>query len=136
MEPPAQEQGGEKVESGEAKKTMSWDEALEKSTQEYQQQSYNIMTCNCHSFVANCLNRLKYQGGNWNVANVAGTIFSKGKYVDRPAVRRTYLPFVVVFLLGFILLGGFFLDTLFLFILIVVGWFVLGSYGSKKLIYV
>lgn len=137
LDTPAQDPGGETEQSGEGKEiVVTWDDALRKSTLEYQHQSYNILTCNCHSFVANCLNRLKYQTGNWNVANLAMLIFSKGQFVDRPAMLRTYVPFVVVFVLGLLLGGDFFLNTLFLFIFVIVGWFVLGSYCFKKWIHV
>lgn len=115
---------------------MSWDDALRKSTQEYQHQSYNILTCNCHSFVANCLNKLKFHAGGWNVVNLAVLIFIKGSFVSRIAILKTYLPFVVVFGLGLALGGEMFLTCLALFILVLVGWFLIGSYCLGKLIYV
>ncbi|MFS8010456.1 hypothetical protein Hanom_Chr14g01297311 [Helianthus anomalus] len=57
------------VESG--RNRYMWDDALRKGTQEYQHRAYNILSCNCHSFVANNLNRLEFQAGGWNVVNLA-----------------------------------------------------------------
>ncbi|KAK9165408.1 hypothetical protein Scep_000599 [Stephania cephalantha] len=51
---------------------------LRKSTREFQHRSYNLLTCNCHSFVANNLNRLGYGGsGKWNVVNLAARFSSR-----------------------------------------------------------
>ncbi|KAL0421942.1 UNVERIFIED_CONTAM: protein RTE1 [Sesamum latifolium] len=72
----------ESMQNSERREIRTWDDALRKSTQEYQHESYNILTCNCHCFVANCLNKLKFQGGNWNVVNLALLIFIKGQYVN------------------------------------------------------
>ncbi|XP_022631361.1 protein RTE1-HOMOLOG isoform X2 [Vigna radiata var. radiata] len=36
----------------------TWDDALRKTTQEFQHRSYNLFTCNCHSFVVNNLNSI------------------------------------------------------------------------------
>ncbi|KAK4402269.1 protein RTE1 [Sesamum angolense] len=69
----------ELMQNSERREIRTWDDALRKSTQEYQHESYNILTCNCHSFVANSLNKLKFQGGNWNVVNLALLIFIKGQ---------------------------------------------------------
>ncbi|KAL7104594.1 hypothetical protein ACP275_08G255400 [Erythranthe tilingii] len=127
----------ESIQTGERREEVAtWDDALRKSTQEYQHQSYNILTCNCHSFVANCLNRLKFCAGDWNVVSLAVLIFIKGKFVNKTAVVKTYLPFVVVFTLGLFVGGEAFLTYLALFIFVLVGWFIIGSYCFRKLIYV
>ncbi|KAE8695146.1 Thioredoxin H-type 1, H1,TRX1 [Hibiscus syriacus] len=57
--------------------TLTWDEALEKGMLEFQQRMYSLFTCNCHSFVANNLNRLGFRSGGWNVVNVAFSSLSK-----------------------------------------------------------
>ncbi|KAG8383384.1 hypothetical protein BUALT_Bualt04G0006900 [Buddleja alternifolia] len=126
----------ELMQNGGRREIVTWDDALHKSTQEYQHHSYNILTCNCHSFVANCLNRLKFQAGNWNVVNLAILIFIKGQYVSKLAILRTYLPFVVVSGICLAFGGGTFLTYLAIFIFILVGWFLLGTYCFRKLIYV
>lgn len=112
-----------------------WDDSLRRSTQEFQHRSYNIFTCNCHSFVANCLNRLEFRAGEWNVVNLAIFIFLNGHWVSKSAFVKTYLPFILVFGLGLTYGGWSFLSYLAIFIFLLVGWFVLGSYCFKKLIY-
>ncbi|GKB93588.1 RTF1 homolog-like protein [Tanacetum coccineum] len=51
------------IESG--RNQYTWDDALLESTQQYQHRTYNILTCNCHSFVANNLNRLEFRVFEW-----------------------------------------------------------------------
>lgn len=114
----------------------TWESAIRKSIQEFQHQSYSIFTCNCHSFVANGLNRLGFQSGGWNVVNLAIFIFLKGRWVNRTAMVKTYLPPLVVLGLGLIFGGGTFLTYLLIFMFVLIGWFLLGTYCFKKLIHV
>ncbi|KAK9165412.1 hypothetical protein Scep_000603 [Stephania cephalantha] len=81
---------------------------LRKSTREFQHRSYNLLTCNCHSFVANNnLNRLGYGGfRKWNVVNLANQILFKGRWVNRATIVRTFLPFVIVSAIGLMVGGG------------------------------
>ncbi|KAK7307509.1 hypothetical protein VNO77_40639 [Canavalia gladiata] len=112
----------------------TWDDAIRKSTQEFQHRSYNLFTCNCHSFVANNLNRLGFLSGGWNVVNLAIFILFNGHWVSKASMLRSILPFVVVFFLG-VTFGGFtFLKFWFFFTSILIGWFLLGSYCFKNLI--
>ncbi|KAF9619242.1 hypothetical protein IFM89_005796 [Coptis chinensis] len=105
---------------------ITWDDAVHKSTQEFQHRSYNLLTCNCHSFVANNLNRLGYGGaGRWNVGNLAAVIFLKGRWVNKASIVRSFLPFILVFGLGLILRAWTFLTCLALFNVVLVGWFLL-----------
>lgn len=115
---------------------MTWDDAIRKSTQEFQHRDYSLFTCNCHSFVANNLNRLGYGTGTgrWNVVNLAVLIFLKGRWVSKTAIVKSCLPFVVVFSLGVTFGGWTFLTVLASFTAIVVGWFLLGTYCFKSLI--
>ncbi|KAK9164258.1 hypothetical protein Syun_005160 [Stephania yunnanensis] len=120
----------------EGRKLTTWDDALRKSTQEFQHRSYNLLTCNCHSFVANNLNRLGYGGsGKWNVVNLAALILFKGRWVNRAAIVRTFLPFVIVSAIGLMLGGWTFFTILASFALVLIGWFLVGSYCFKSLIY-
>ncbi|KAJ1408838.1 hypothetical protein SESBI_23250 [Sesbania bispinosa] len=112
----------------------TWDDALRKSTQEFQHRAYNLFTCNCHSFVANNLNRLGFLSGGWNVVNLTIFILFNGRWVSKTSMLRTILPFVVVFFLG-VTLGGFtFLKFWFLFASVLIGWFLLGTYCFKNMI--
>ncbi|XP_042502616.1 protein RTE1-HOMOLOG-like isoform X2 [Macadamia integrifolia] len=114
---------------------MTWDDALRRSTQEFQHRSYNLFTCNCHSFVANNLNRLGYGGtSRWNVVNLATVIFLKGCWVNKMAIVRSILPFILVLSLGLMFGGWTFVTGLASFAFILVGWFLLGTYCFKSLI--
>ncbi|KAL5557615.1 hypothetical protein UlMin_039851 [Ulmus minor] len=113
---------------------LTWDDALRKSTQEFQHRSYNLLTCNCHSFVAHNLNRLRFSNGGWNVVNLAALIFIKGKWVSRASLLRSFLPFLIVCGLGLLLGGSTFLTFWACFTLFLVGWFVVATYFFKNLI--
>lgn len=113
---------------------VQWDDALRKGTQEFQHHSYSLFTCNCHSFVANNLNRLGFHSGGWNVVNLATLMFLKGRWVSIGAMVRSYLPFVVVCGIGLIFGGSTFLTFLAFFAFLLVGWFLLGTFCFKDLI--
>lgn len=114
---------------------MTWDEALRKGIQEYQNRSYNLFTCNCHSFVANNLNRLFYNGHDrWNVVSLATIMFLRGKFVNKRAMIKSFLPFFVVVGLGLVWGGSMFSIGLVAFALALTGWFIIGSYCFKNLI--
>ncbi|GLT82702.1 hypothetical protein SLE2022_010600 [Rubroshorea leprosula] len=116
------------------REALTWDDALRKGTQEFQHRSYNLFTCNCHSFVANNLNRMGFRSGGWNVVNLAVLIFLKGQWVNKASVLRSFLPFVIVSGTGLMLGGTTFLTFLVFFALLLVGWFLLGTYCFKNLI--
>ncbi|KAH7519971.1 hypothetical protein FEM48_Zijuj08G0094100 [Ziziphus jujuba var. spinosa] len=113
---------------------LTWDDVLRKSTQEFQHRNYSLLTCNCHSFVANNLNRLCFRTGGWNVVNLAALIFLKGKWVSKASMVRSMLPFVIVLILGLTFGGWNFVMFLAFFTLALVGWFLLGTYCFKNLI--
>ncbi|XVF17967.1 hypothetical protein REPUB_Repub10bG0170800 [Reevesia pubescens] len=117
------------------REALTWDDALRKSTQEFQHLSYSLFTCNCHSFVANNLNRLGFRSGGWNVVNLAVLIFLKGRWVSKTAFLRSFLPFVIVSGLGLALGGTTYLFFLALFAFLLIGWFLLGTYCFKNLIH-
>ncbi|KAL9253585.1 RTE1-like protein [Drosera capensis] len=120
--------------NGSERQIMTWDDALRNSTQEFQHRSYNLLTCNCHSFVANNLNRLSFNGGGWNVINLAALMFIKGRWVSRGAMIKSFLPFAIIVPIGLAIGGLSFLKFLAFFCFVLVGWFVLGSYCFKSLI--
>jgi len=114
--------------------SISWDDALHNSTQHFQHKSYNLFTCNCHSFVANCLNRLSYGGSiGWNVINVATLIIFRGQWVNKMAIVRSFSPFIIVSCIGLLMAGWPFLMGLSFFSLLLVGWFLIGTYCVKSL---
>lgn len=116
------------------REVSTWDDALRKSTQEFQHRSYNLLTCNCHSFVANNLNRLGLHSGGWNVVNLAALIFLKGRWVSTGSMVRSVLPFFISFALGLAFGGLTFLTYWAFFTCFLVGWFLLGTYCFKDLI--
>ncbi|XVF48659.1 hypothetical protein PTKIN_Ptkin03bG0207800 [Pterospermum kingtungense] len=114
---------------------ITWDDALQSSVRYFEHKSYNLFTCNSHSFVANCLNRLCYGGSmNWNMINVAALILFKGRWIDIMSIIRSFLPFAVVLCFGLVLIGWPFLVGLFSFSLLLLGWFLLGTYCVKSLL--
>ncbi|XWS70256.1 hypothetical protein CRYUN_Cryun03dG0033000 [Craigia yunnanensis] len=114
---------------------VTWDDALRSTVRHFEYKSYNLFTCNSHSFVAKCFNRLCYGGSmDWNVITVAALILFKGHWVDRMSIIRSFLPFTVVLCLGLVLVGWPFLVGLFSFSLLLMGWFLLGTYCVKTLL--
>ncbi|KAK9148974.1 hypothetical protein Scep_007731 [Stephania cephalantha] len=112
--------------------SLTWDDALRSSMNHFEHKSYNLFTCNCHSYVANCMNRLCYGGSlKWNMVNVAALIFLKGCWVDSMSVVRSFLPFVVVLCLGLVIAGWPFIIGLSSFSMLLFCWFILGSYCMK-----
>ncbi|PON56346.1 Protein REVERSION-TO-ETHYLENE SENSITIVITY [Parasponia andersonii] len=115
--------------------SVTWDDALQSSVRHFEHKSYNLFTCNCHSFVANCLNRLCYGGSmNWNMINVAALILFKGHWVDGLSILRSFFPFMVVLSFGIFMVGWPFLIGLFSFSFLLLGWFLLGTYCVKSLL--
>ncbi|GMI89347.1 REVERSION-TO-ETHYLENE SENSITIVITY1 [Hibiscus trionum] len=114
---------------------LTWDDALQSSMRYFEHKSYNLFTCNSYSFVANCLNRLCYDGSmNWNMIAVAALLMLKGQWVDTMSIVRSFLPFTVVLCLGFVLVGWPFVVGLFSFSLLLIMWFLLGTYCVKNLL--
>ncbi|XP_058001819.1 protein REVERSION-TO-ETHYLENE SENSITIVITY1-like [Hevea brasiliensis] len=114
---------------------VTWDDALHSSMRHFEHRTYNLFTCNSHSLVANCLNRLCYRGSmGWNMINVAALILFKGHWIDWKSVIRSFLPFTVVICLGVVLVGWPFLIGLFSFSFLLIGWFLRGTYCSKNLL--
>ncbi|KAJ0090877.1 hypothetical protein Patl1_13021 [Pistacia atlantica] len=115
--------------------SITWDDALRSSVRQFEHKTYNLFTCNCHSFVANCLNRLCYGGSmGWNMINVAALILFKGHWVNSMSIIRSFLPFVVVLCIGVLMVGWPFLIGLFSFSFLLLGWFVFGTYCVAGLI--
>lgn len=127
-------EGEEEEEAG--RNLLSWDSALRKSTQEYQHRTYNILSCNCHSFVANNLNRLGFQGGGWNIVNVAALILMKGQWVNTWSMVGSLAPFFLVFILGITFGGWSFFSLFAAFVFLLAAWFLLGTCYFTDLIHI
>ncbi|KAI5667078.1 hypothetical protein M9H77_16931 [Catharanthus roseus] len=112
-----------------------YDDALHSNMRQFEHRSYNLFTCNCHSFAANCVNRLSYGGGSmeWNMINVAALILFKGQWIDWYSALRSFLPFVIVMCLGIVMVGWPFLIGMLSFSLLLLGWFLMETppFGSS-----
>ena len=114
---------------------ITWDDALRLSARRFEHRTYNIFRCNCHSFVANFLNRICYRESmSWNMINVAALILFEGHWTDWKSIIRSFLPFALVLCMGMFLVGWSFLIGLFSFSLLLVGWFLLGTYCFRNLL--
>ncbi|CAH2060543.1 unnamed protein product [Thlaspi arvense] len=114
---------------------VTWDDALSTSARSCEHRTYNLFTCNCYSFVANCMNRLCYGGSmEWKMVNVAALILMEGKWVSAGSVVRSFLPCALVTCLGVSLVGWPFLIGLFSFSLLLIAWFIIATYCFKNII--
>ncbi|KAJ9168234.1 hypothetical protein P3X46_019784 [Hevea brasiliensis] len=114
---------------------ITWDDALQSSVCHFEHKTYNLFTCNSHSFVANCLNRLCYRGSmGWNMINVAALILFKGHWINWKSIIRSFFPFTVVLCLGIVFVGWPFLIGLFSFSFLLMVWFLTGTYCMKNLL--
>ncbi|KAL3498610.1 hypothetical protein ACH5RR_041342 [Cinchona calisaya] len=114
---------------------ITWDDALQSSIRHIEHKSYNLFTCNSHTFVANCLNRLCYRGSvDWNMIHIAALILFKGQWVDGLSVLRSCLPFVGVMCLGIFMVGWPFLIGTSSFSLLLIGWYYLATYCFKNML--
>lgn len=115
--------------------SITWDDALRSSARYFEHKSYNLFTCNCHSFVANCLNRLCYGGSmGWNMINVASLVLFKGHWVDSMSILRSFLPFIVVLCVGVFMAGWPFLIGMLSFSVLLMGWFLMATYCVRNLL--
>ena len=114
---------------------LAWDDALMSSVRYFESKTYNLFTCNSYSFVANVLNRLCFDGSmSWNMINVAALILFKGNWVDLRSIIRAFLPFVLVLCIGILMVGWPFLLGLLTFSVLLMGWFLVGTYLVKDLL--
>nr|GFB37444.1 protein reversion-to-ethylene sensitivity1 [Tanacetum cinerariifolium] len=114
---------------------ISWDDAIQSTRRHFEHKSYNLFTCNCHSFAANCLNRVCYGGSmSWNMINVAALVLFRGRWVNVMAVIRSFLPFVVMVCFGVSIVGWPFLIGLFSFCAVLMAWYSIGTYCLKNLL--
>ena len=72
------------------------DDAIDDAAQFYRTQKYNFFTNNCHSFVAKCLNKLKYKGkSNYTMVDVWWMIFTQGRFINWKRFFLSYLGFFI-----------------------------------------
>ena len=84
-----------------------YDQSIEEGAQDYNDKNYSFCFNNCHSYVARCLNKLKYKGRtNYTMINIWWILLIKGKYISMNTFWQTYIGFFVMLIIG---LGIFFL---------------------------
>ncbi|KAK4378652.1 hypothetical protein RND71_000514 [Anisodus tanguticus] len=114
---------------------VSWDDAVHLSARNFEHRSFNLFTCNSHSFAAHFLNRLSYGGSmDWNMVNVWALMLSKGHWVDGSAILRSFVPFIVMLCYGVLMLGWPFVVIMLSFFLLIAGWYLLITYCFKNLV--
>ncbi|GLC45799.1 hypothetical protein PLESTB_001154700 [Pleodorina starrii] len=96
--------------TGPAAAAHSWDNRLAFAATAYRLLNYNLMTNNCHCFVAHFLNQLGYRGGGWDMVNLAALMFVRGRYSSSAGLAYTWLPWLLL-----VALGSYFGGLLFLF---------------------
>eukprot|EP00898_Chlorokybus_atmophyticus_P006798 jgi/Chlat1/7119/Chrsp57S09123 len=107
-----------------------WDSQLRSRARQYQHVTYNILTSNCHSFVAHCLNNMNYlnQRGRWNAARLAVMMFLRGRFVKLSSFVRSLVPFAVIMGVGVYFGGWQFFIAWAGFVGLIAGWFIIGSW--------
>ena len=74
------------------------DEAINKGTRIYLDQNYSFLRNNCHSFVAKCLNILKYKGkSNYTMVDVWWMCTYHGKFINWKRFFMSYLGFFIFY---------------------------------------
>lgn len=77
----------------------NWDDCVRAGDQKYSKRCHNLFCDNCHSHCAYVLNKNDYQGGGWNMVNIAWLMFRKGKYTDFSGFVKTYAGFIALILI-------------------------------------
>lgn len=68
---------------------------------DYQQRTYSMLSCNCHHFVVQFMNSIGYNGRtNWTVVELCISMLRFGRHTNLVGILKTWLPFVLVMLLG------------------------------------
>ena len=84
-----------------------FDKAIDEGTYDYNNKYYSFCFNNCHSYVARCLNKLKYKGKTgYTMIHIWWMLCIKGKFLSWEKFFQTYIGFLIVLLIG---LGLFFL---------------------------
>jgi len=77
-----------------------YDNAIDEGTEDYKKMNYSFCFNNCHSFVARCLNRLKYKGKtNYTMIHVWWMFLCKGKFLNCCKFIQSYIGFFFILVL-------------------------------------
>lgn len=79
-----------------------WDEAIQEANQVYRGRMHNICCDNCHSHVANALNRMPvkaYGISKWDMVKLCFLLFFKGRFLSMSGILLQFGPFIVLVLI-------------------------------------
>jgi len=76
-----------------------WDQAIAEANSVYRERMHNICCDNCHSHVANALNRMPVKsplGGNWGMVIICFYVFFRGSFLSRGGFFLQFGPFLLL----------------------------------------
>lgn len=79
-----------------------WDEAIQEANQVYRGRMHNLFCDNCHSHVANALNRMPvraYGISKWDMVKLCFLVFFKARFLSVGAFVVQFAPFAVIVLI-------------------------------------
>jgi hypothetical protein len=80
-----------------SKERERYDDAIEGGKDDYMEQMYSFCCNNCHSFIARCLNKLKYKGKtNYTMVHVWWMLCIKSKFISFSKFLQSYLGFIII----------------------------------------
>ena len=79
------------------KEIENYDDAILDGKDDYTEQMYSFCCNNCHSFIARCLNRLKYKGKtNYTMVHVWWMLCIKSKFLSCTKFIQSYIGFFIL----------------------------------------
>ena len=79
------------------KEIENYDDAILDGKDDYTKQMYSFCCNNCHSFIARCLNRLKYKGKtNYTMVHVWWMLCIKSKFLSCSKFFQSYICFFII----------------------------------------
>jgi hypothetical protein len=78
-----------------------WDDAIQEANQVYRGRMHNICCDNCHSHVANALNRMPitaYRIKKWDMVKICFLVFFRARFLSPSAILIQFGPFCVLVL--------------------------------------
>ena len=80
-----------------SKELERYDDAIEGGKDDYSRQMYSFCCNNCHSFIARCLNKMKYKGkSNYTMVHVWWMLCLKSKFISFNKFLQSYLGFFIL----------------------------------------
>ena len=83
-----------------SKELERYDDAIEGGKDDYSQLMYSFCCNNCHSFIARCLNKLRYKGkSNYTMVHVWWMLCIRSKFISFNKFLQSYLGFFVLIII-------------------------------------